>query len=87
MSFRFEKLEIPGLILVEATAFPDDRGFFAEMYKHSDFVANGIPEHFVQDNLAHSTKGTRALSTRSMSSETEASTISRNTSRLFLKWR
>ena len=58
MPFHFAQLEIPGLILVEAIKFPDDRGFFAEMYKHSDFAANGIAEHFVQDNLAHSTKGT-----------------------------
>lgn len=58
MPFRFEKLKIPGLILVEAIKFPDGRGFFAETYKRSDFAANGISEHFVQDNLAHSTMGT-----------------------------
>ena len=58
MPFRFEKLEIPGLVLVEAKAFPDDRGFFVETYKQSDFAANGIPERFVQDNLARSAKGT-----------------------------
>jgi len=56
--FRFEKLEISGLILVKATVFPDDRGFFAEAYKHSEFAANGVPEHFVQDNLAQSRRGT-----------------------------
>ena len=58
MPFRFEKLQISGLILVEAIKFPDGRGFFAETYKRSDFVANSISEHFVQDNLAHSTMGT-----------------------------
>src|SRR3989442_1441666 len=50
MPFRFARLEIPDVILVEAKAFNDDRGFLVEAYRHSEFAANGIPERFVQDN-------------------------------------
>ena len=55
--FRFEHLEIPDVILVEPTAFQDDRGYFSETYKYSAFQANGIPEHFVQDNYSYSVRG------------------------------
>ncbi len=54
MAFRFARLEIPDVILVEAKAFNDERGFFMEVYKHSEFTANRIPERFVQDNYSHS---------------------------------
>ncbi len=57
MSFTFKKLNIPGVILVEAKAFSDDRGFFMESYQESNFVENGISDKFVQDNFSHSTKG------------------------------
>jgi dTDP-4-dehydrorhamnose 3,5-epimerase len=57
MPFRFQRLEIPELVLVEAVAFEDARGFFMEAYKRSEFVANGIPETFVQDNYSHSVRG------------------------------
>lgn len=54
MPFRFARLEISGVVLVEAKAFPDDRGFFMEAYKYSGFAANGIPERFVQNNFSYS---------------------------------
>src|SRR5574337_943448 len=57
MPFRFEKLEIPEVILVEPKAFEDHRGYFVETYKRSDFEANGIPELFVQDNHSYSVRG------------------------------
>lgn len=56
MPFTFTPLEIPDVILVEARAFPDDRGFFMETYKQSDFEKNGIPWNFVQDNYSHSSQ-------------------------------
>lgn len=56
--FTFRKLDIPDVILVEPRVFPDDRGFFLELYKHSDFLSSGIPDHFVQDNYSSSSKGT-----------------------------
>lgn len=57
MSFRFQRLELPEVILVEPERFWDDRGFFAETYKLSEFAAHGIPHAFVQDNLSHSRRG------------------------------
>jgi len=54
MAFRFTRLEIPDVILVEAKAFNDDRGFFVETYKNSEFTANGISDRFVQDNYSYS---------------------------------
>lgn len=54
MPFRFTTLEIPEIVLIEPKVFPDERGFFMETYKHSDFVAHGIAESFVQENHSHS---------------------------------
>jgi len=55
--FEFERLAIPEVILVRPRVFPDDRGFFLEMYKWSDFSANGIDLPFVQDNHSGSERG------------------------------
>ncbi|MHB8603124.1 MAG: dTDP-4-dehydrorhamnose 3,5-epimerase [Nitrosotalea sp.] len=57
MPFKFKRLEIPEVILVEAQSFSDDRGFFMEGFKESVYVANGIDTRFVQDNYSHSIKG------------------------------
>ena len=57
MPFTFKKLDIPEVILIEAKAFPDNRGFFMESYQESSFDKNGIDDRFVQDNFSHSTKG------------------------------
>jgi dTDP-4-dehydrorhamnose 3,5-epimerase len=57
MPFRFERLEIPELVFVQAQSFEDSRGFFLETYRASEFAAHGIPARFVQDNLSHSVYG------------------------------
>jgi dTDP-4-dehydrorhamnose 3,5-epimerase len=57
MPFEFHKLDIPDLILIETKKFEDNRGFFRETYKRSDFVAHGIPQTFLQVNHSHSTRG------------------------------
>lgn len=57
MPFEFEKLEIEGVILVKPKIFGDNRGFFIESYKKSEFFENGIDIEFVQDNHSASTKG------------------------------
>ena len=44
MPFRFQRLEIPEILLIEARVFHDDRGYFLESYKHSEFMANGIAQ-------------------------------------------
>jgi len=57
MPFRFERLELPEVVLIEPHTFEDDRGWFMETYKHSAFAAHGISETFVQDNCSHSVRG------------------------------
>ena len=57
MPFEFENLEIDGVVLVKPKVFGDNRGFFMESYKKSEFVANGIDIDFIQDNHSKSTKG------------------------------
>jgi dTDP-4-dehydrorhamnose 3,5-epimerase len=57
MPFSFKALEIPDVLLVEPQAFSDERGFFMETYRHSDFLANGFVDEFVQDNFSHSVQG------------------------------
>lgn len=57
MPFKFKRLEIPEVMLVEAQSFSDDRGFFMEGFKESAYIANGIDTRFVQDNYSHSIKG------------------------------
>lgn len=57
MPFTFKRLDIPDVILVEPKLFKDDRGFFAETYKTTDFKTNGIDLDFVQDNHSKSQAG------------------------------
>jgi len=57
MPFVFKKMKIPEIILVSPKVFGDERGFFMETYKKSDFETNGISENFVQDNHSKSAKG------------------------------
>lgn len=58
MPFQFTPQVIPEVILVEARAFPDERGFFMETFKQSEFVRGGIRRNFVQDNFSFSRRGT-----------------------------
>ena len=55
MSFEFEKQKIEDVILVKPKVFGDNRGFFMESYKKSEFAANGITVEFNQDNHSQST--------------------------------
>ena len=57
MPFTFTKTPIEGLIIIEPRAFPDERGFFMESYKQSDFEKAGILGPFVQDNHSRSKRG------------------------------
>jgi len=50
-------MEIPDVILIEPRTFHDPRGFFMEVYKHSDFTAQAIPDQFVQVNFSRSRRG------------------------------
>jgi dTDP-4-dehydrorhamnose 3,5-epimerase len=44
-------------VLVEPKVIGDDRGFFMEAYKHSEFATFGLVKPFVQDNHSRSTQG------------------------------
>jgi dTDP-4-dehydrorhamnose 3,5-epimerase len=57
MGFRFVQTEIPEVLIIEPQVFADDRGFFLETYKRSEFAAQGITEIFVQGNHSKSAKG------------------------------
>lgn len=58
MSFHFTQTAIPDVVIVEPQIFPDARGFFLEVYKHSEFAVHGIVQNFVQCNQSRSLKGT-----------------------------
>jgi len=55
--FNFVKTDIPGVFVIETTAFEDDRGFFMESYNQKDFLEAGLSMKFVQENHSKSTKG------------------------------
>ena len=57
MSFEFERQKINDVILIKPKVFGDNRGFFMETYKKTDFYANGIDVEFNQDNHSKSSKG------------------------------
>ena len=54
MPFEFEKQSIEDIILVKPKVFGDNRGFFMESYKKSEFIQNGIDTEFQQDNHSKS---------------------------------
>ena len=54
MTFEFIKQNIEDVILIKPKVFCDNRGFFMESYKKSEFVANGIDVDFIQDNHSKS---------------------------------
>jgi len=57
MPFTVKKLNIPEVLLIEPKVFPDARGYFAEMYKHTDFSEFGITKPIAQINYSKSEKG------------------------------
>ncbi len=59
MPFEFIPQKIKEVILVKPKVFGDNRGFFLESYKKSDFFANGINVEFNQDN--HSKSSAKVL--------------------------
>ncbi len=57
MPFEFIKLKVKDVQLIVPKVFEDERGFFLEGFKKSDFINNGIKDEFNQDNHSRSTKG------------------------------
>jgi dTDP-4-dehydrorhamnose 3,5-epimerase len=56
---RAVSVRLPGLVVIEPSVYPDERGFFCETYRHQWHAEAGIPqdELFVQDNHSRSTRG------------------------------
>jgi dTDP-4-dehydrorhamnose 3,5-epimerase len=50
MSFIFKKLNIPEIILIDSKSFSDNRGYFMESFKESDFRNIVEFSHFNQSN-------------------------------------
>ncbi|QRF75013.1 dTDP-4-dehydrorhamnose 3,5-epimerase [Thermoplasmatales archaeon] len=58
MPFKLTNTEIPDVKVIEPIAFPDERGYFLESFKESDFSGMGIKRYFRQDNHSFSVAGT-----------------------------
>src|SRR3954451_5361232 len=58
MPFTFAPTALPGVLVIEPQVFPDERGFFMEVYKKSEFRAAGLNPEFVQENHSRSVQGT-----------------------------
>ncbi len=49
--------KLEGLKIIKLKVFGDDRGFFVEKFKFSQFEENGLPTSFVQENHSRSMPG------------------------------
>ena len=58
MSVARIETEIPDLILLEAAAHGDDRGFLLESFREDTWAELGVAGPFVQENHSRSRKGT-----------------------------
>jgi len=56
MAFEVKKLSIPDVILIKPQIIRDERGFFCEIYKASDFTQFGVTGEFAQVNQSKSKK-------------------------------
>ena len=54
---QYTKLEIPDVILMTPKCFGDERGFFMETFRQSEFEHHCGPYTFVQDNHSKSKQG------------------------------
>jgi len=52
----FNQLAIPGVVEIIPSRLSDSRGFFSEVFKRDELVANGIANDWVQENHAFSTQ-------------------------------
>jgi len=57
MAFSFSNMEISDVKLIIPKHYQDERGYFLESFKESEFSTNKINAKFVQDNVSFSTKG------------------------------
>ena len=57
MNFKFTTNQFSGVFVIEPRCFLDQRGYFYETYKYSDFKNAGIQDNFIQDNHSFSIQG------------------------------
>jgi dTDP-4-dehydrorhamnose 3,5-epimerase len=57
VSVRRIETEIPDLVLLEATAHGDERGFLLESFREDLWAEHGVAGPFVQENHSRSAKG------------------------------
>ncbi len=51
------KTSIPELLIIQPNIHEDNRGYFIESYKYSEFESNGLRTDFLQQNQSESSKG------------------------------
>lgn len=56
-NFTFTPTKIKDVYIIDVRSYGDDRGYFMETYKKSDFDEAGLVYDFVQDNQSSSRKG------------------------------
>ena len=56
-NFIFHQTKLDGVFIIDVTTFGDERGYFMETYKESEFRDAGLNYVFVQDNQSMSRKG------------------------------
>lgn len=56
-NFEFIETSIKDVYIIEPKKYGDNRGYFMETYKESDFRTAGLDYTFVQDNQSKSKKG------------------------------
>lgn len=54
---KIVETSLPGVLLIEARVFSDERGSFWESWRADRYAAAGIPGPFVQDNVSISRRG------------------------------
>ncbi len=52
-----EETSLPGVLVIQPTAFADDRGWFFESWEQERYAALGLPTSWRQDNLVYSARG------------------------------
>ena len=56
-NFTFVETSIKDVFIIEPKKYGDNRGYFMETYKESDFIQAGLNYKFIQDNQSKSKKG------------------------------
>lgn len=57
MEIKIHSTELEGVLLIEPSAFEDERGFFFESYSKRRFAEHGLDIEFLQDNHSLSRQG------------------------------